>query len=423
MSAPAPDVGPSPPAGLKRKRWRALLLLALLFAGIGVAAGSYWFLYGRWYVATDNAYVSGNIIQITPQVAGTVVSVLADDTDLVEQGQPLVRLDPADAQVQLQLAQANLADAVRTVRGLYANDSQSQALIAQRSADLDRARSEVERMDAQVRLAQEEYARRETLFRQKYIASETLQSAKTALDAAIAQRDGARATVEQARAAIRQAREQRTGAEVLVDNTSVETHPRVVAAAAKVKEAYLALARTTLVAPVRGYVAKRSVQVGARAAPGAALMAVIPLAQLWVDANFKENQLAYVRIGQPVKLKADLYGDQVDYAGRVIGVGAGTGGAFALLPAQNATGNWIKIVQRVPVRIALEAEALRQYPLRIGLSMHATVDTHQRDGAVLSSIPNVQERYQTDVFAEQANEADILIARIIAANQRDAGKS
>ncbi|MDS4032282.1 MAG: HlyD family efflux transporter periplasmic adaptor subunit [Candidatus Contendobacter sp.] len=350
MSAPAPNPNDPPSATPNGKRRRVLLLLSLLFSTIAVGVGGYWFVHGRWRVTTDNAYVGGNVVQITPQVSGTVVSVLADDTDLVEQGQPLVRLDPADAQVQLQLAQANLADAVRSVRGLYANDSQSQALVAQRTADFDRAQTEVERTEAEVRRAQEEYSRRQALFRQKYIAEETLQSARTALDAAIAQRDGARATVEQARAAIRQAREQRIGAEVLVDNTSIETHPRVVAAAAKVKEAYLELTRATIVAPVRGYVAKRSVQVGARVAPGAALMAVIPLGQLWVDANFKESELENVRIGQPVELIADLYGSDVKYPGRVVGLAPGTGGAFALLPAQNATGNWIKIVQRVPGR-------------------------------------------------------------------------
>ncbi|MFO1420279.1 MAG: efflux RND transporter periplasmic adaptor subunit [Candidatus Competibacteraceae bacterium] len=423
MSAPAPNLNDPPSVTPNGNRRRALLLLSLLFSAVAAGAGGYWFVRGRWYVATDNAYVGGNVVQITPQVSGTVASVLADDTDLVEQGQPLVRLDPADAQVQLQLAQANLADAVRSVRGLYANDGQSRALIAQRAADLDRARTEVERMEAEVRRAQEEYARREALFRQKYIADETLQAARTALDAAIAQRDGARAAVEQARAAIRQAREQRTGTEVLVDNTSVETHPRVAAAAAKVKEAYLELARATVVAPVRGYVAKRSVQVGARVAPGTALMAVIPLGQLWVDANLKESQLEYVRIGQPVELSADLYGDEVKYAGRVVGLAPGTGGAFALLPAQNATGNWIKIVQRVPVRIALDPGALAQHPLRVGLSMRVTVDTHQRDGAVLATEPNGRERYATPVFEAQAGEADALIARIIEANRRGAAKS
>ncbi len=418
MSEAAQNISP-PPRG-PRRRWRTLLLLTLLFAGIGAVAGSYWFLHGRWYVATDNAYVSGNIIQITPQIAGTVISVSADDTDLVEQGQTLVRLDPADAEIKLQLAQATLAEAVRAVRGLYANDNQSQALIAQRTADLDRARAEVDRLDAQVRLAQEEFGRRETLFRQKYISSETLQAARAALDAANAQREGARAAVEQARAAIRQAREQRTGAEVLVDNTSVETHPRVVAAAAQVKEAYLAFARTTIVAPVQGYVAKRSVQVGSRAMPGTALMAVISLEKVWVDANFKENQLEDVRIGQPATLTADLYGNSIKFTGQVVGLSPGTGGVFALLPAQNATGNWIKIVQRVPVRIALNSPPLAEYPLRIGLSMRVTVDIHDRNGPILATTPNSQARYTTPVFDAQVNEADALIARIIAANRRNA---
>ena len=423
MSAPPQETRLPPNGAPNGKRRRVLLILAALFATVAAAVGSYWFEYGRWRVTTDNAYVGGNVVQITPQVSGTVVSVLADDTDLVEQGQPLVRLDDADARVQLQLAEANLADAVRAVRGLYANDSQSRAVVAQRDADLDRARFEAERAEAAMRQARDEYARRETLFQKKFISSETLQTARTALDAAIAQRDAAQAAVEQARAAVRQAREQRTGAEVLVDNTAVETHPRVAAAAAKVKEAYLALARTTIVAPVRGYVAKRSVQVGQRVAPGTALMAIIPLGELWVDANFKESELEHVRIGQPVALTADLYGGDVEYAGQVVGLAPGTGGAFALLPAQNATGNWIKIVQRVPVRIALDPEALARHPLRVGLSMRVTVDTHHREGTVLAAEANRQERYATPVFAAQAHEADALIARIIAANRRSGEKS
>ena len=405
------------------KRFRVLLLLALLFATIGTAVGSYWYLYGRWHVTTDNAYVGGNVVQVTPQVSGTVVSVLADDTDLVEEGQALVRLDAADAQVQLQLAEANLADAVRAVRGLYANDSQSRAVVAQRSADLDRARFDAERAETTVRQARDEYRRREALFRQKFISSETLQTAQTALDAAIAQRDAAQAAVVQAQAAVRQAHEQRTGAEVLIDHTSIETHPRVAAAAAKVKEAYLALARTTIVAPVRGYVAKRSVQVGQRIAPGTALMAVIPLDALWVDANFKESEVEHVRIGQPVALEADLYGHDVEYHGRIVGLAPGTGGAFALLPPQNATGNWIKIVQRVPVRITLDPKALERHPLRVGLSMQVNVDTHQRQGAVLAAEPNRQERYATAVFDAQAHEADALIARVIDANRHGSDKS
>ena len=420
MSAQLQDTAPATPNG---KRRRALLILATLFTLLASGGGYYWFYYGRWQVTTDNAYVGGNVVQITPQIAGTVVRVLADDTDLVEQGQPLVQLDDADAQVQLQLAEANLADAVRAVRGLYANDNQSRAQIAQRSADLDRIRFEAERAETAARQARDEYQRREMLFQQKFISSETLQTARTALDSASAAHDAAQAAVEQAQAAVRAAREQRTGAEVLIDNTSVETHPRVAAAAARVKEAFLNIARTTIVAPLRGYVAKRSVQLGAQVAPGTALMAVIPLDDLWVDANFKESELENVRIGQPVTLRADLYGSDVRYSGRIAGLAAGTGGTFALLPAQNATGNWIKIVQRVPVRITLDPATVAEHPLRIGLSMRATVDTHQRDGEVLAREPNHEARYSTPVFAAQAQAADAHIARIIAANRRGGGKS
>ena len=420
MSAQPQDTAPATPNG---KRRRALLILATLFTLLASGGGYYWFYYGRWQVTTDNAYVGGNVVQITPQIAGTVVRVLADDTDLVEQGQPLVQLDDADAQVQLQLAEANLADAVRAVRGLYANDNQSRAQIAQRSADLDRIRFEAERAETAARQARDEYQRREMLFQKKFISSETLQTARTALDSASAARDAAQAAVEQAQAAVRAAREQRSGAEVLIDNTSVETHPRVAAAAARVKEAFLNIARTTIVAPLRGYVAKRSVQIGAQVAPGTALMAVIPLGDLWVDANFKESELENVRIGQPVTLRADLYGSDVHYSGRIAGLAAGTGGTFALLPPQNATGNWIKIVQRVPVRITLDPVTVAEHPLRIGLSMRATVDTHQRDGDVLAREPNHEARYSTPVFAAQAQAAEARIARIIEANRRGGGKS
>ena len=420
MSAQLQDTAPATPNG---KRRRALLILATLFTLLASGGGYYWLYYGRWQVTTDNAYVGGNVVQITPQITGTVVRVLADDTDLVEQGQPLVQLDDADAQVQLQLAEANLADAVRAVRGLYANDNQSRAQIAQRSADLDRIRFEAERAETAARQARDEYQRREMLFQKKFISSETLQTARTALESASAARDAAQAAVEQAQAAVHAAREQRSGAEVLIDNTSVETHPRVAAAAARVKEAFLNIARTTIVAPLRGYVAKRSVQLGAQVAPGTALLAVIPLDNLWVDANFKESELENVRIGQPVTLRADLYGSDVRYSGRIAGLAAGTGGTFALLPAQNATGNWIKIVQRVPVRITLDPATVAEHPLRIGLSMRATVDTHQRDGEVLAREPNHEVRYSTPVFAAQVQAADAHIARIIAANRRGGGKS
>jgi membrane fusion protein (multidrug efflux system) len=330
----------------------------------------------------------------------------------------LVRLDDADARVQLQAAEANLAEAVRAVRGLYASDSQSQALVAQRIADVERARHDADAANAEARKASDEYRRREQLYRDKYISAEALQTARTSLAAAIAQRDSARAHVADAQAGLAQAREQQVGAAGLVDNTSIETHPRVAAAEAKVREAYLMLVRATIVAPVRGYIAKRSVQVGGRVAPGEALMAIVPLDDVWVDANLKESELENVRIGQPVKLTSDIYGSDVKYAGRITGLGAGTGSAFSLLPAQNATGNWIKIVQRVPVRIDLDPAKLKTHPLRVGLSMNVTVDTHNRRGEVLARAPLKESRYATSVFEEQARKADELIARIIAANRK-----
>lgn len=399
-------------------RKRALILLTSAFAAIALAYLAYWALWGRFHVSTDNAYVGGNLVQVSAQVPGTVVAILADDTDLVEAGAPLLRLDDTDAKVQLQAAEAALADAVRGVRGLYANDSQAKAGVAQRSADLTRLQHEQERAEAEFRRAKDEYARRESLFRQKFISSEALQTARTAVDSAQAARDAAVAAVAEARSAVAQAQSQQVGTEVLVDNTSVENHPRVAAAAAKVRDAYLALARTTIVAPVRGHVAKRSAQVGNRIAVGTPLLSVIPDDQLWVEANFKESELTHVRIGQPVELGSDLYGSDAHYRGRIVGIASGTGATFAVLPAQNASGNWIKVVQRLPVRIALENDNLKEYPLRLGLSMEASVDTHDRSGPRLAALPRSEPAFQTAVYAEQAAAADALIARIIAANRK-----
>jgi membrane fusion protein, multidrug efflux system len=424
MSQPAErapgDASQVKPPRPGRRRRIALSALAVVFAIAGLVVAGYWYVLGQYRVTTDNAYVGGNLVQVTPQVAGTVVSIWADDTDLVTQGQVLVRLDDADARVQLQIAEANLAEAVRAVRGLYASDSQTLALVTQREADVQRARHDADAAQAEARKAADEYRRREALFRDKYISAEALQTARTSLAATLAQRDSARARVDDAQAALAQAREQSIGATGLVDNTSIETHPRVAAAEAKVREAFLAVARATIVAPVGGYIAKRSVQVGERVAPGTALMAIVPLGDVWVDANFKESELENVRIGQPVKLTSDLYGNDVKYSGHVTGLGAGTGSVFSLLPAQNATGNWIKIVQRVPVRIDLDPAALKGHPLRVGLSMNVAVDTHDRRGEILARLPLKESRYATPVYDEQARVADERIAKIIAANRKAA---
>ena len=368
----------------KRKRLMTLLVGVILLAA--VAYGVYYFLVARFHEDTDDAYVNGNVVQITPQVTGTVIAVNADDTQTVKAGDPLVVLDGADARVALQQAEANLAQTVRQVRGLFVNNDQYQAQIAQRQADLSRAQDDLRRRLAVAQtgaVSQEEISH----------ARDTVKAAQAALDAAQQQLASNRA---------------------LTSNTTIATHPNVLAAAAKVRDAYLNNARNTLPAPVTGYVAKRSVQVGQRVAPGNPLMAIVPLESVWVDANFKEVQLKHMRIGQPVELTADVYGSSVVYHGKVVGFSAGTGSAFSLLPAQNATGNWIKVVQRLPVRIELDPKELHDHPLRIGLSMQADVDIKNENGSQLGNAQNTV--YQTNVFDKYGADADAEIARIIAEN-------
>ena len=371
-----------------RKRRRALSALILLFALCGAAWAAWWWFAGRWSESTDNAYVGGNLVQVTPQAAGTVVAINADDTDFVKEGAELVRLDRADAQVALEEAEAQLARTVRQVRGLYAGDAQLVATVAQREADLARA--------------EQDLARRERAAASGAVAREEI--------------DHARDSVAAGRAALAAAREQLRASRALVDGTTVAAHPEVRAAAAKVQEAYITYARTSVPAPVSGFVARRSVQVGQRVSAGAALMAVVPLDRVWVDANFKESQLAQVRIGQPATVAADLYGGKVEYHGRVAGFGAGTGAAFALLPAQNATGNWIKVVQRLPVRIALDAKELAEHPLQIGLSMRVDIDTHEHAGPRLRTDAPPQGIQATAVFEAPEKRAAAEVARIIRDN-------
>jgi membrane fusion protein, multidrug efflux system len=368
----------------KRKRLMTLLAGVILIAAI--AYGLYYFLVARFHEDTDDAYVNGNVVQITPQVTGTVIAVNADDTQTVKAGDPVVVLDGADARVSLQQAEANLAQTVRQVRGLFVNNDQFQAQIAQRQADLSRA--------------QDDLRRRLTVAQTGAVSQEEISHARD--------------TVKGAEAALNAADQQLASNRALTSNTTIATHPNVLAAAAKVRDAYLNNARNVLPAPVTGYVAKRSVQVGQRVAPGTPLMAIVPLESVWVDANFKEGQLKHMRIGQPVELTADVYGSSVVFHGKVVGFSAGTGSAFSLLPAQNATGNWIKVVQRLPVRIALDPQELRAHPLRIGLSMQADVDIKNTNGGQLGNAQNTV--YQTNVFDQYGSQADAEIARIIAAN-------
>ncbi|SCK48311.1 membrane fusion protein, multidrug efflux system [Variovorax sp. HW608] len=385
------------------KRRRALTALAAAVVVAGAGWGGYEWLVASRYESTDNAYVQGNVIQITPQIGGTVMAINADDTDFVKAGQPLVQLDPSDARVALDQAEAALAQAVRQVRTLYVNNASLAAQVSLKQADIVRAQSDIAR-------AEDDLKRRQALAGGGAVSKEELNHSETALA-------NAKSALAAAQAGVLAAREQLSSNQSLTEGTSVEQHPSVQAAAAKVREAFLATQRVGMPAPVDGYVAKRTVQLGQRVTAGTPMMSIVPLNQLWVDANFKEVQLRNIRIGQPVKLTADLYGKKVEYTGHVQGLGVGTGAAFALLPAQNATGNWIKVVQRVPVRIALDAEQLKANPLRVGLSMDAEIDVREKGGKMLADAPRGEAAAaQTQVYSQLERGADAEVQRIIAAN-------
>ncbi|HRO62564.1 efflux RND transporter periplasmic adaptor subunit [Thermomonas sp.] len=387
-SGPALPAAQSALKPVNGKRRRALLILLAIMLLVGIGWLAYYLLIARWEQGTDDAYVQGNIVSITPQTLGTVVAINADDGMRVRAGQVLVQLDPNDAKVALERAEANLAATVRQVRGLYSSVETAQADIAARQVALKQAQDDV--------------ARRSGLVASGAVSAEELAHARAGLDAA--------------RAALGASQGQLARNRALVDATTVASQPQVQAAAAQLREAYLNLQRAAIVAPIDGFVARRSVQLGQRVAPGTPLMAVIPLEEVWVDANFKETQLHNLRLGQPVKLTADLYGDSVSFDGRLVSLGMGTGSAFALLPPQNASGNWIKIVQRIPVRVALDRKQLAEHPLRLGMSMDATVNVRDQSGPVLPATPPGKPVLSTDAYARQLHDADARIEAIIAAN-------
>ena len=369
------------------KRSRALLIVAAIF----VLAGVTWFLLWMFVFSTrektDNAYVGGNQVALSSQVPGTVVAILTDDTQHVTAGQVLVKLDSTDADVRLRQTSSALAQAVRQVRQQDASVSEADATVAAREVDLRKAQADLKRHIPLV-AAQAE-------------SPETVQHMRD--------------SVAQAQAALNAAKAQAKSARAAVEGTDIANNPAVMQARANFRSAWIAAQRNTIVAPVSGYVAQRSVQLGASISPGQQLMTIVPLHDLWIDANFKENQLRHIRIGQPVKISTDLYGGSAEYHGKVIGLGAGTGSVFSLLPAQNATGNWIKVVQRVPVRIALDNNELDQHPLRVGLSADVTVDITNDKGPALASAPS-QPPAQTSVYDQVAAQADAEAEKIIRAN-------
>ena len=369
------------------KRRRILLLIAVIFIGIGALWAAYWVLVLAKREKTDDAYVNGNRVVISAQVSGTVIAVLADDTQLVKAGEILVKLEPVDAQTALSRAAGALAQTVRQVRQQKATANQHDSEIETRKLELARAQADL--------------VKREPLIADHAIAGEEVRHAQE--------------SVQMARAALGQAMSQAQSAHALVDGTPVEENPAVLQARDAFRDAWIAAQRNAVVAPVSGYVAERSVQLGQHIQAGEALMTVIPLHSLWVDANFKEVQLRNLRIGQKTEVRSDLYGGSFIFHGHVQGMSAGTGAAFSLLPPQNASGNWIKVVQRVPVRIQIDDSDLIKSPLRVGLSATVTVDTTSRDGPVLALETGGAPVGDTQVYTqdlEKANaEADAVVRR------------
>ena len=388
MSANAESQTPQQPGSKKGKRKGALLLLTLLFIIVAVAYGIYWFLVLRHFEETDDAYVAGNQVQIMAQVSGSVTKVWADNTDYVQKGDPLVTLDQTDAQQAFEKAQTQLAASVRQTRQQMINSKQLQASIDVKKTALSQAQTELNR---RIPLGAANLIGREELQH----ARDTVASAQAELDVAIQQYNANQA---------------------IVLGTKLEQQPAVLQAATEVRNAWLALQRTKIVSPISGYVSRRSVQPGAQISSTTPLMAVVPATNLWIDANFKETQLAHMRIGQPATVISDIYGDDVKYTGKVVGLDMGTGSAFSLLPAQNATGNWIKVVQRLPVRIELDEKQLAEHPLRIGLSTLVEVNTTDRGGEMLASQVRSSPVYESNAREIGLEPVNKLINDIIQAN-------
>ncbi len=388
MSATAEAQSPQPSANKKKKRKSVLIVLALIFVLIGIAWGVYWFLVLRHFQETDDAYVAGNQVQVMAQVSGSVNKVWFEDTDFVKKGDVLVSLDKTDAEQAFEKAQTALATSVRQTHQLMINARQYQATITLRQTALAQAEADLKR--------------REPLGASNLIGREELQHARDAVASAKAELDVA---VQQYNAN-----------QAMILNTSLENQPAVKQSAAELRDAWLALQRTDIRSPMDGFVSRRSVQVGSQISTSTPLLAVVPATNLWIDANFKETQLAGVRIGQPATVVADIYGDDVVYHGKVVGLDMGTGSAFSLLPAQNATGNWIKVVQRLPVRIELNPQDIAQHPLRIGLSTLVKIDTTSTEGSTLATSVRQQAAYSSNALAIDLAPVNQLITDIVRAN-------
>lgn len=383
--AQGPD---STSAGKKNKRFKAIFILFVVV----FLAGIFYYLYSKLFLSsyeeTTNAYVNGNIVSISSEISGTVDKVYVDDTTFVHQGDKLIHLSNQSAKLGLDKAQSALASSVRSLDGQYATINQYSALLAQQRLTLKQA--------------QADYARRLPLAKNHIISQEELEHARNA--------------IATARAALAVTEQQRKVAMVNTTGVTLDKNPAILQAKSAFIEAWINYNRTTIVAPVSGYISRNNIHVGSQASPNAPLLSIVPLDNLWVDANFKETQLKNLRIGQKVTLVSDIYGSDLKYHGRIVGFAPGTGTAFSLLPAQNATGNWIKIVQRVPVKIALDPAELAMNPLRVGMSMTVKVDITDLNGRALQVAPKDTPIYKTDVYEQKISDAEKIADKIIKQN-------
>jgi len=370
----------------KSRRLPTILMIGALVAILGI--GIYYFGFHKDRVETEDAYVNGNLVRLTPQVNGTVIGINIDETQFVQRGQVLVQLEPRDSDLALATAKASLGQTVRDVAQLFAQEGRDSAAVSAQQTLLSQARQDLERD--------------QSVFAEHGVSAETLKHDEHSVHSALALLDQAKASLASTRAQI-------VGA-------SPQNHPRVLQAESNVRTAWLAAARTKVVAPVSGYVVRRAVQLGQQVTPATEMLAIVPMDSVWIDANFKENQLRDVRIGQPVDVTADMYGSRVSYHGKVLGLRAGTGSALAVLPAQNASGNWIKIVQRLPVRIGLDSRELAQHPLFLGLSTTVHIDVHDQSGAALSQQSVWPSASNTLAYEDQMSGVDEEIAAIVARN-------
>lgn len=374
-----------PPTQDTSKSHRSIFIALTIFAALGLIWALYWWAYGRFYQYTDDAYVDGNQVMVTPRIHGAIVSFSAIDGDFVEKGRVLVELDKEDARIALERTSAELSDSLREVARLFENKGRDAALIEMRKAEF-------------VKAAQD-YEHRKAVVKEGGVSLEEFEHSQAALSSSFF--------------SLSAAEHQYSASAAQVVNTTLLTHPLVEKAKAYLREAYLFYQRCTIKAPVTGIVAQRTLEVGTTVKSGQPLMAIIPLDQLWVTANFKETQLSRMRIGQPVSIKSDIYGSEALFTGIVVGIGGGTGSVFSILPPQNATGNWIKIVQRVPVRIALDQTLVKLYPLRLGLSTDVTVNTHDTQMPYIPQMQAVTPLFETDVFETEEAGAEELIEKVI----------